>query len=157
MKKIGHIENNPKHTIQYENHNPDDINLSDPMDKREISDLIIDSFLNEDMDSIAQFVHPEKGVPFSPYIYVEDDAVIINKEDFSDMLNDDTIYKWGIYYGKGTPIELTGQDFYDEFLDMTPYVDPDNVLINDLQDRGNILNNVAEKFPNTKIIKFRLC
>lgn len=120
----------------------------------EISNQIIKAMIHKDMETVAQFVHPEKGLLFSPYIYVDDQAVVIEQTAIANLLDSDEVFTWGVYDGKGTPIELTAAEYFEEFLDMTPFEEPDEILINDLQDRGNTINNIGLKFPNTQIIEY---
>lgn len=120
----------------------------------EISNQLVQAIESKDMKTIADFVHPEKGLLFSPYVHVNDDAVVIEQTDIANLLASDEVFTWGVYDGKGTPIELTSAGYFEVFLDMTPYKEPDEILINNLQNRGNTLNNIREKFPNATIIEY---
>lgn len=120
----------------------------------EISNIVIEAVMQEDWQTIANYVHPEKGLLLSPHVHVEDDAVVIEKDKVSSLLASEEVFDWGLYDGKGTPIELTPAEYVEEFLDMTPYEQPDEILVNDLQDRGNTINNVQEKYPDAEIIEY---
>lgn len=123
-------------------------------DIREVSDKIIDALDNEDMQTVSEYVDPEKGLTFSPYVYVMDDAVKFDKEDVPTMLAGPEEFDWGDSDGKGEPIELTPEDYFDEFMDMEPYQDPDDVLVDDPQDRGNTKNNIKDVFPDATVIEY---
>lgn len=120
----------------------------------EISDQVIQAVISKDMETVAHFVHPEKGLLFSPYIYIKDNAVVIEQEEIANLLDSDEVFNWGVYDGKGTSIELTPAEYFEEFLDMTPYKEPDEILVNDLQDRGNTKNNIGEVFPDAQVIEY---
>lgn len=120
----------------------------------EISEQLVEAIEREDMVTIAHFVHPEKGLLFSPYVHVDDSAVVIEQVDIANLLLSDEVFTWGVYDGKGTPIELTPAGYFEKFLDMTPYEETEEILINDLQNRGNTINNMREKFPNATIIEY---
>lgn len=119
-----------------------------------LSNKMIDALDNRDMETVADHVHPEKGLLFSPYVYVADDAVVFEKDEVGSMLDQDEQFDWGNYDGKGTPIELTPTDFFDEFLDMTPFQNPNDILLDEVQRRGNTINNIKDVFPDSHIIEY---
>lgn len=129
-------------------------NADEELSIEELSDVMIEALDERDMESVASYVHPEKGLLFSPYVYVKDDAVVLDENEVASMMESDEIYEWGTYDGKGTPIELTPADYFDEFMEMEPFLEPDDILIDDLQDRGNTLNNIDEVFPNAQVIEY---
>jgi hypothetical protein len=71
---------------------------------------------NKDWAKLAGIVHPEDGVIFSPYAYVEDEAVRLTRNEIASLGKDETIYAWGSYDGSGEPIELSFSDYYAEFV-----------------------------------------
>lgn len=129
-------------------------NEEEKLSIRELSDQIIDALDKRDMKFISQYVHPVKGLLFSPYAYLADEAVVIEKEAVSTMLDSNEAFDWGLYDGIGTPIELTPPEYFDEFLNMTPYQQADQILVDDIQKRGNTINNIREKFPDAEIIEY---
>ena len=73
----------------------------------------------KDMSALASFVHPDKGVRFSPYSYVDAGGVCLRPEEIRSALRDpprDQVRSWGTYDGKGDPIRLTFADYYDRFV-----------------------------------------
>lgn len=125
-----------------------------PLSLKELSDQIIGALDTRNMDTIANYVDPEAGLLFSPQVYVTDEAVAFEKSDVDALLDSSTKYDWGRYDGKGTPIELTPSEYFDEFLDVTAFQDPDEILENDVQHRGNTKNNLREKYPEAEIIEY---
>lgn len=120
----------------------------------EITEQMIGAIADEDMETLAQHVHPEQGLLFSPYVHVQDDAVVVDQEDVANLLASNDVLTWGLYDGKGTPIELTPAAYFEEFLDLSPFEEPTDILINDLQDRGNTTNNIDDKFPTATVIEY---
>ena len=125
-----------------------------PLTLEEVSEQVVEAIHNKDLKPVAEYVHPEKGLLFSPYVHVENNAVVIEKDGLENLLASDRVYTWGIQDGRGTPIDLTPNEYFVEFLDMTPFLEPDDILIDDPQDRGNTMNNVAEKFPDAHIVEY---
>lgn len=123
-------------------------------DIEELSERMVEALDDRDMEFVAKYVHPEKGLLFSPYVYVMDEAVVLNENEVASMMDSDEIYEWGTYDGKGSPIDLTPTAYMDDFMDMTPFLDPDELLIDDLKERGNTLNNVNEVFPDAQVIEY---
>lgn len=123
-------------------------------DMEDLSDEIIEALDERDMEAVATYVHDEAGLIFSPYVYVEEDAVLFAAEDVASMLDSSEPLVWGNYDGEGSPIELTPEEFFEEFLDMTPFLEANDVLVDDLQDRGNTTNNIAEAFPDARVVEY---
>lgn len=127
---------------------------ADPLSKEELSELLVEAIANKDMKKVAKYMDPNQGLLFSPYIYVDEDSVVLSEEEVETMLESDEVRKWGYFDGSGEAIELTGAQYYEEFLNLAIYAEPNAVLINDLQERGNTLNNVAEVYPDAETVEF---
>lgn len=128
--------------------------LEEILDIRTLSDKIIQALADRDMETVGRYADKEEGLLFSPYVYVTENAVVFEQAEISTMLDQEQTYHWGDYDGKGTPIELTPTDYFAEFLEMDVFLDPDEVLLDDLQARGNTLNNLAEVYPNARVIEY---
>src|SRR5690625_2084272 len=80
------------------------------------AETIVELIKNKNFEELANYVHDEKGLLFSPYIYIEEDSLVFSAEDVSNFLENKELYLWGIYDGKGNPIELTTEGYYEEFI-----------------------------------------
>src|SRR5690606_4652430 len=81
------------------------------------ADQLLDALANKDTEAMKALVHPERGVRFSPYSFVDvDQHVVFMPEDLETFFSDETEYEWGTYDGKGDPIVLTPADYYDRFI-----------------------------------------
>jgi hypothetical protein len=119
------------------------------------SDVIIQALGDRDMKKLAETVHPDKGLTFSPYVYVTDEAVVVAKQDVPGLLETAEQKTWGEYDGKGTPIKLTPEQYFDEFMDMSLFVDdPNDILVDEPQERGNTENNIKKVFPDSKVVEY---
>ncbi|WP_077211931.1 hypothetical protein [Bacillus dakarensis] len=118
--------------------------------------MIVDGLKNQDMNRIADYVYPQKGLLFSPYVYIEDEAIVFQKEEVSSLLENNSQYLWGYYDGSGDPIELTPKQYLEEILYAKPYENADEILVDDIQQRGNTINNVKEVFPQSKVVEYYL-
>jgi len=78
---------------------------------------LINAISDKDFEKVSEFVHPEKGVRFTPYTNVSvDNDVVLSQEEVKNFFNDKTTYIWGHYDGRGDEISLTPGEYYDEFI-----------------------------------------
>lgn len=120
-----------------------------------IADEIIVALNDRDMATIDTYVHASQGLLFSPYVYVKLDAVHIPKQDILTLLDSTTVLDWGVYDGIGTPILLTPSDYFDEFLDMSLFLQPDEINLNQFpEQRGNMIPNLMETFPESVLVDY---
>lgn len=69
---------------------------------KETSDKLIYAIKEKDADTISDFVHPNKGVRFTPYTYVSlEDDIVFNREEIKGFFEDQGEYIWGFYDGIG--------------------------------------------------------
>src|SRR5699024_4267907 len=153
-------ENENENNKQEEGKDHPDNAGEDPEDEEvslsieELSELLLAALHDQDLETVAAHVDPDKGLRITPYVYIEDHVHVFAKEELENLLEDDTVYTWGTYDGKGTPIELTGADYFEDFMDMEPFLDADDILVNDPQDRGNTINNIKEVYPDAESIEY---
>lgn len=94
---------------------------TEPEDAKEIieetADDVMNALKNKDAKALADYVHPEKGVRFTPYTRVSpENDMIVSKEDILVFFEDENLYLWGYYDGSGEEIKLTPAQYYDEFV-----------------------------------------
>ncbi|NLN06239.1 MAG: hypothetical protein GX167_01285 [Firmicutes bacterium] len=110
---------------------------------------------NTDMAELADIVHPEKGLRFSPYFFVDlQNDKVFNAQQVARLNEDTTVYTWGIYDGIGEPIELTFNDYYDKFVYDQDFLNPHLIGNNTPIGSGNTVDNVAEAYPDGTFIEF---
>ncbi|RKL67374.1 hypothetical protein CR203_08385 [Salipaludibacillus neizhouensis] len=84
---------------------------------QEKADSVVIDLENEDFGTVAIHAHPEKGVQFSPYGYVDkNDHLTFTKEELRNFMEDSEEYNWGSEDGSGHPIELTPAEYYEEYI-----------------------------------------
>ena len=100
-------------------------------------------------------MHPEKGVRFSPYTYVEvDKDIVITSEEIKTLPDNGKVYAWGYYDGIGDPIELTFEEYLAEFIYDYDFLNADEVIYDRQYDRGNTINNVFEVYEGSHILEY---
>ncbi len=109
---------------------------------------------NENMEALANQVHPEKGLLFSPYVYVKSNAVTFSRDEIANLLEVNSVYEWGSQDGSGKPIKLTPSDYFDEYVNASFFSNADEINVNNLKNRGTMLNNIRDVFPNAQTVEF---
>ena len=109
--------------------------------------------MREDYDALSGEIHPEKGVLFSPYAYINPDTdKVFTFRQVADFESDRTKYIWGIYDGLGDVIELTPSEFFKKFLCDHDYTSPDQIGIDTIVRTGNTLENIDTQMPDIRYV-----
>lgn len=110
---------------------------------------VLELLKTKDMDDLSDYIHPSKGVRFSPYGYIDtDNHLVFTAEEVDNLDKDAGIYTWGSYDGSGEPIELDFNDYYDRFIFDHDFSNPQIIGNNVRIGQGNTLNNIAEVYEN---------
>jgi hypothetical protein len=109
---------------------------------------------NRDMDLLSSYVHSEKGLFLSLYYYLDQFAVVFEKDEVPKLLEDDTEYLWG--YGEAN-MELlyTPKGYMDRFLKPDTFLNQNNAFFDSQTKRSDDLNgHIKAAFPESKIVEF---
>lgn len=115
---------------------------------------VIIAIAEKDMATVSQYIDHDRGLLFSPYLYVDESDLIFIHGEVVDFFEDENVYTWGVFDGKGNPIELTPSEYFDRFIYRGTYVEADEVVYDEEISRGNIINNLKEYFENSSIVEF---
>lgn len=130
-----------------------------PAEAEEIISLQAEKVLNllagKDMEKLVEFVHPVKGVRFSPYSYVDPVTdVVFMPGDLKGYFSSSVEYHWGRYDGTGDPINLTPAAYYDIFIYDQDYKKAERVSYNEQLFQGNMINNAPDVYPGSIIVEY---
>jgi hypothetical protein len=118
---------------------------------------VLDTIKEGDYKALAEFVHPEYGVVFSPYATIN---LVSNKcftaAQIAAFPQDETKYVWGLFDGSGEPIEMTPAQYFARFVMDKDYTKADQIGINRIIRSGNALENINEVFPNARYVDFHI-
>lgn len=116
---------------------------------------VLDSLKNKDMTTLSTIVHQSKGLRLTPYehIDVQNDKVFTAAQ-VAGLATDTQIYTWGSYDGSGDPIDLNFSDYYDKYIYDEDFINPNIIGNNVAIGKGNMINNIATAYPNTKFVEF---
>lgn len=116
---------------------------------------VMTALKEKDFAALAGFVHPEKGVRFTPYTYVSvEDDLVFTKEELKDFMSIQKEYLWGYYDGSGEEIRLTPEQYYDKFIYSQDFLHAEQVGYNEVLSFGNMLENQFEVYPGAIIVEY---
>lgn len=131
--------------------------------KKEIARQIVEDRSKEvinllkvkDMKGLAVYIHPDKGVRFSPYTYVNEELdMMLDKESIGNALEDRNTYYFGVYDGIGDEIRYTWKEYFDEFVYSQDYSNAEQIGYNEVLSYGNMINNQFEVYSNPIVVEY---
>jgi hypothetical protein len=128
--------------------------LSAPLTLEETAQKVINALAEKDMAAVAEFVHPEQGLRFSPYTYVEESHQVFSAGELVNLPGSDEVFMWGYFDGTGDPIELTFDDYYERFVYSADFANPEQMAVDQELGFGNTLNNIAEFYPASSFVEY---
>ncbi len=133
--------------------------VSEPIAARAAQIIMI--LKDGDLEALAERVHPEKGVRFSPYTYVravpgapEEEDLVFRAAQIPGLASDPTVYHWGRFDGSGEPIDLTFAGYYDRFIYDANFAAPDIIGFAETIGRGNTINNISDVYPQAVTVEY---
>lgn len=112
---------------------------------------VLISLEKEDIELLKEYIHPEKGVRFTAYPYVDlEKDIVLKSDEIVNAYKDSKTYNWGNYDGKGDPIELSFKDYYKEFVYDEDFINAPIIGNNNSVTGGNTEDNVKKAYPNGK-------
>ncbi len=121
------------------------------------ADSAVAALRDKDWPALARLAHPERGVLFSPYGYVDTTAAItFTPEDVARLSLDTTTYLWGRYDGSGKPIRLPFDAYYDAFVYDTTFAQGRRGAPGERIGQGNTPGNIGEVFPDAQFVEYYL-
>ena len=127
------------------------------MNERDRAMQAVLALKRRDMEEFASIVHPEKGVKFFPYTYVEPATVeAIPTDVVARFPTMSSVRTWGIADGSGEPIVLPYMQYVDRYVYDRDFALAEDIRENDMTSQGNAPNNVVASFPDTTVVSFHL-
>jgi hypothetical protein len=126
----------------------------EPLTLEETAERVITALAEKDLVTVAEFAHPEMGVRFSPYTYVREDHLVFTPEELTGLVGSDQVHKWGHYDGTGDPIELTFDEYFQEFVYSADFANPEEMAIDEELGWGNTINNITEFYPGSSFVEY---
>lgn len=117
---------------------------------------IIQALKAGDIAKVSTFVHPKKGLRFSPYASVlPDEDRLVKRNQLVQMWAGQKRYKWGGYDGSGDPIWLTFKKYYQRFIFDHDFSRAKVIAYNPgAMSHGNTPNTIREYYPKSIAVEY---
>ncbi|HVE57823.1 MAG TPA: hypothetical protein VNB22_13410 [Pyrinomonadaceae bacterium] len=112
-----------------------------------VSGQVVAALKAKDLNKVAGFVHPTKGLRFSPYGYIGKKDLVFKANELKTLLKSKKVYQWGEYDESEKPIKMTFAKYYENFVYDYNFAKPDKINYNLKQNNGVMINNIAEFYP----------
>jgi hypothetical protein len=110
---------------------------------------------NRDMETLSKIVHPDKGVRFSPYSYIDSTRdVVLKAKQVKSLFADTTKYFWGTSDGSGEEIRMTFIRYFKLFIYDHDFASAKQNAYQTIVGRGNMINNISEVYPNAIWVEY---
>ena len=122
---------------------------------QDLSDEVLHMLKDKDMSKLSKLVHPDKGVRFTPYSYVDvNKDVNITASEFTGLMAETKKRLWGSFDGTGDPIDMTFSEYYKKFVYDADFLEAPQIVFNQPVQRGNSLVNLNEIYPDASFIEY---
>lgn len=115
---------------------------------------VLAAFEEEDMASLAKLVHPERGVTFSPMVYVSKEDRHFSSKDIAMMAENKQSYHWGKDDGSGKALQMTFKGYCERYVYDADFLGTDSVYIDRHFQRGNAINNARKAYEGCHMIEY---
>ncbi|MBV8325777.1 hypothetical protein [Chryseobacterium sp.] len=116
---------------------------------KKVNDEVLQALKTKNYKAFGEFIHPEKGVRFSMYAFVnpkEDKQ--FSKTDFEKYQPTKTLFTWGAHDGSGDQYKATINDYLGKWVFSKDFT-TSQYSLNKFLGGGNSLNNLKEIYPKT--------
>ncbi len=119
-----------------------------PPTAREAATTVLRALKSGNMETVAAWAHPEKGVRFSPYAYVDTEKdQVLTREELTDAMASSEVRNWREFAGNGDMIELTYADYHKRFVYDADFMEDAEIGLNESLGEGTTINNLNEVYP----------
>ncbi|KNB61464.1 MULTISPECIES: hypothetical protein [Chryseobacterium] len=116
---------------------------------KKTNEELLKALKTENYNTFANYIHPQKGVRFSMYAFVDkNEDKHFSKEDFEKFLPSKTIFTWGSRDGSGEIYKATLKTYFKDWVLKKDFTKSE-YSFNQFVAGGNSLNNLREIYPNS--------
>ena len=119
-----------------------------------ISGRVIQLLKEKNWDELSQYVHSERGVCFTPEVYVsKSDQVFMPVQLKSDQSRREK-RNWGEQYGREDKGQMNLEEYYDRYVMDVDFTQADSVFYDKEKQWGNSINNARKAFESPYIVEY---
>ncbi len=144
--------------IRTDNNNIPSVTLTetDSVSSGELADLafqIADAIKANDFEKLAEHVHPEYGVVFSPYATVNlSSNQCFTSDEVKEFGSNSEQYVWGLTSDGGQLIQMGISDYFSRYVFNYDYTVAPLIGVNYIIRSGNSIENVGDTFPGAQFV-----
>lgn len=113
-----------------------------------LSKKVLSSLKNKDYKTLSTCIHPDLGIRFSPYAYIDTTAgIVMTSAAFMEKVKAGTKLNWGVYDGTGEAIKLTTEEYLQKFVYDVDFLNAEKTTVNQSSAQGNSINNISQIYP----------
>lgn len=118
------------------------------------SEEILKAIKKGDYNKFASFIHPEYGIRFSPYAYIDTLAQqVLSSNQFLQISKQKKSINWNTSW-EIEPEYLTIDQYFKKFVYDVDFLNAELKSINEYHSQGTDLNNIEEIYPKADVVEF---
>ena len=116
---------------------------------------IMNYIKTKNFQDLSGYVHPRKGVRFSPYFFVDEEShKTFKAKEIAALSQNSDIINWGPQDGRGESIELSFSDYYDRYIYDKDYLNPHLVGVDRALGKNEVEDNISDIYKDGKYIDY---
>ncbi|MDN3607374.1 hypothetical protein [Kaistella yonginensis] len=137
---------NSKDTLQRTNQGLETKNTNKDETLKSLNDQILSTLKAKDYTRFSSYIHPEKGVQFSMYAYIQPNQdKRFTRQEFIKYAPTNIKFTWGEKDGSGDKLVLSIKDYFNNWVFNRDFTKGEYQL-NTFKGSGNSLNNLQETY-----------
>ena len=137
---------NSKDTLQRTNQGLETKNTNKDETLKSLNDQILSTLKAKDYTRFSSYIHPEKGVQFSMYAYIQPNQdKRFSRQEFIKYASTNIKFTWGEKDGSGDKLVLSIKDYFNNWVFNRDFTKGEYQL-NTFKGSGNSLNNLQETY-----------
>ena len=115
---------------------------------KNLNSEILAALKSKNYNRFSEFIHPEKGIRFSMYAYVQPGKnKHFSREDFIRYISTSTKFTWGEKDGSGDLLVIPLKEYLETWVSKRDFTKSEFYL-NEFKGTGNSLNNLKQIYPD---------
>ncbi len=116
---------------------------------KDFNDKVLKSLKEKDYNQFATFIHPEKGISFSMYGFINPKKdKHFTPAEFKKYISTDIKFTWGEKDGTGDLLQMSLKNYLEKWVFVKDFTQGEFSL-NEIKHSGNTINNLKEVYPNS--------
>jgi len=112
---------------------------------------VMRALMNANMPALAEFVHPVKGLRFSPYASKDTTDVVMTATQLAGALKNPAKRVWGADDGSGDPIRLSFAGYFHKFVYDRDFAQAPEITYNSKEEQSN---RARDQYPNAIVVDY---